>query len=584
MMRVRSDALRIVLRSLALGLGALHTAVAVRQQSMSEDGINYLDIGTAAFAGEWETALNTVWSPLYALILGGVQRVVAPSVSWEFPVVQMTNFVIYAAALFSFEFFWRALPMRVAGERDTQAGQHLDEIAPRAWLVLGYSLFIWSSLSLVTIWAVTPDMLVAAGVYLAAGLVLRVPDSAAPRRTAAWLGIALGAAYLAKAAMFPLGLVLVGLVAALPRLPLTTAPRLACILIPFVLVSGPLVAAVSARSGHFSFSEVGAFTYMKHVNELRYPHWGASIERVGGAAVHPPTLELAEPEVYAFAEPITGTYPLAFDPAYWTEGLAPTFTLGQQLRASVANVSFYADLFARTQGGFLAVVLVLGALAWRGRTWSLNPRTALAAWALSAFGLYVLVYAEARYVAPFVAVLWGALLASLTFPHEGAYRRVAAVGGAVLVACVWFNIAGFNMDGAAAVLGLQVDRPSAEDAGRFSPTEDGGVTHPRVAEGLLEMGLQPGDPVGFIGDSFAAYWARLARLRIVAEIPLHQVATFWQIEPDRAADVLQAFTASGAVAVVAARPHGTHLPAGWRPVGDTSYVIRLLHGRGKGLT
>jgi hypothetical protein len=100
------------MRLLAVGLGAAHTTVAVLQQSMNEDGIGYLDMGDAWFRGDWEMAINGVWSPLYSWILGAVIAVFEPSTRWEFPAAQITNFAIYIAALFCFEFFWRELRAR----------------------------------------------------------------------------------------------------------------------------------------------------------------------------------------------------------------------------------------------------------------------------------------------------------------------------------------------------------------------------------------------------------------------------------------------------------------------------------------
>lgn len=562
------------LRLLTLGIGALHTWVAVTRQSMSEDGINYLDMGEAFLEGDGGTALNTIWSPLYAVIVGAVQRIVQPSIWWEFPVVQMTNFVIFAAALFCFEFFWRQLP--VGRGDDLRSPATLARLAPRVWLTLGYSLFIWSSLSLITIWAVTPDMLVAALVYLAAGLLLRMRGSETPRRTAAWLGLVLGVAYLAKAAMFPLGLALI-LVAATVRTRSCRATQMvAWTLVPFALISGPLVVATSAASGYLTFGDVGRFTYMKHVNGLQYPHWEGSLDQVDGAPEHPPRLVSEQPHVYEFAEPIKGTYPLAFDPGYWTRGLSPRLDAGQQLRALVSNVKFYFDLFVRQQGGFVAVVLLLAFIVLRTgfRGPSFSAEVALAAWALCAFGLYALVYVESRYVAPFVVVFWGGALAWLRLPAGPVYRHLAVASGAVLALLVWLNIAAFNLEGAGALSGLPSLPVQAASPGRFSG--GGHDSHPEIADGLLRLGVKHGDTVGFVGDSFAAYWARLARVRIVAEVPSRDAQDFWDGDPHTRVEVLETMARAGAVALIAAKLDASPNPPGWHSVGEAGYVVHFL--------
>ncbi|MGD2033324.1 MAG: hypothetical protein PVJ74_12675, partial [Gammaproteobacteria bacterium] len=52
--------LRNVMRIIALAIGAAHTTVAVLQQSMNEDGIDYLDMGDAYLRGDWDMAINGI--------------------------------------------------------------------------------------------------------------------------------------------------------------------------------------------------------------------------------------------------------------------------------------------------------------------------------------------------------------------------------------------------------------------------------------------------------------------------------------------------------------------------------------------
>jgi hypothetical protein len=571
---------RAAFRGLALGMGALHTVVAIRQQAMSEDGINYLDSGSALFDGDWAAAINGVWSPMYSALLGAVQWLADPPAAREFPVAQITNFAIFAAALWAFEFFWKGLAGEPAGTPRHGVKVSLGELAPRLWLALGYSLFIWVALCLITIWSVTPDMLLASFVFVAGGLFLRIGRRAHGRRTAVLLGAVLGAGYLAKAPLFPLGLLLIGFATAIWRNSLHPVHRLGWLLIPFVLVTAPLVATLSVRSGHLTFGDVGRFTYMKHVNGLQYPHWGGSISTVDGAPTHPPALVVEQPDTYTFAAPIKGTYPLAFDPAYWTAGLVPRVTVQDQLRALGANAVFYWNLFARAQGGFVAVVLMLALVA----TWSRSlvpgflAYAALACWAVCAFGLYAFVHTESRYVGVFLLVLWGSVLGGLRFGREAPYRRVSVAGAAVLSGCVWINIAAFNIEGASGIWGFFSADTASERSARFS--DGGDVSHPHIADALQRRGLRRGDRVAVVGDSFGAYWARLGRFRIVAEVPPNETATFWAVSPLRRDQVLEAFASAGAVAVIAARPAANGLPQ-WEAIGETGYIVRVLSSRGE---
>src|SRR5205823_1129400 len=78
-----------------------------------------------------------------------------------------------------------------------------------AWLAFGYAVFLWSSLKLISVSVVSPDMLVAAFALLAAGVLARMQSGASGWRAFALLGVVLGCGYLAKAPMLPIGLAFV---------------------------------------------------------------------------------------------------------------------------------------------------------------------------------------------------------------------------------------------------------------------------------------------------------------------------------------------------------------------------------------
>ena len=569
--------LRHVLRFLALGIAALHTFVAVRRQSMNEDGVNYLDIGTAYMNGDWQTAINAIWSPLYSWIVGAVIHLAQPSVWWEFPVVQMTNFGIFAAALICFEFFWRQLTQRYYN--DSEGVTAIARFPPAGWWVVGYSLFIWSSLNLIEMWAVTPDMCVAALVYLAAGMLFRLSRRDATPRAALMLGVVLATGYLAKAVLFPLGIVAIMLAGIIRGSSLGSASRILLTLASFVIVAVPYLIVLSIATGHVTFGEVGRFTYMKHVNGLEYPHWTRTLEQVDGAPEHGPRRVFERPAVYTFAEPIGGTYPLSFDPSYWTQGLVPRIDAARQLRALIANAQFYFNLFVREQGGFavIALLLILITVASSGRPQLFSPEMALVAWSLSAFGVYALVYAEGRYVAPFVVLFWSGLLAAIKFPDLAPYRRLATIGGVILAMVVWVNIGVLNVQGLAALLGVSVEPAGSRVASQNNQFGDRPSGNPaEIASGLLRLGLKQGDHVGFIGYSFAAFWARLARVRIVAEVEPSEAENFWKADRQTQSRVLHAFSSAGATAVVAQGGPSTFVPSGWLAVGETGYLVHFV--------
>jgi hypothetical protein len=69
----------------------------------------------------------------------------------------------------------------------------------------------------------------------------------------------------------------------------------------------------------------------------------------------------------------------------------------------------------------------------------------------------------------------------------------------------------------------------------------------------------------------------MARLHIVAEIPLEGRKAFWALdEPGRAA-AMELFRSTGAKAVVAdAGPEGEN-PAGWQPIANTPYYVFVFY-------
>lgn len=568
---VRLPLLRTVLRLLALGLGAAHTVVAVLQQSMNEDGIDYLDMGDAWLRGDWDMAVNGIWSPLYSWILGAMNHLFEPSIPWQFPAVQITNFFIYAAALVCFEYFWRSLTRNL--EVDMPATVGMTGFHPAAWMVLGYSLFIWSSLNLVEIWAVNPDMCVAGLAYLAAGLFLRLSRISASIPTALGLGFVLGLGYLAKAAMMPLAVVLMLLTIAIPSVRPGKLGRLALIAAAFLLIAGPFMVALTSKYGAFTFSDVGRFTFLKHVNEMPYPNFHPALHRLDGVPEHPPTKIFDDPPVYEFSGPVGGTYPMSYDPGYWTAGLEPSVGPAELARSLATQVMAYFELFFRTQGGFLATVLLLLLMTpWETRP----PRDRIAGflvfiWAIAAFGLYSLVHVTTRYIAPFVVLLWAGLLSLVRLPDGRQVRRLMSAASSILILFVWINIAALNLEGLSAMAGFSPLSESGATAGQFSDGHR--ADHPAIAEELLSRGFRQGDHVAFIGYSFSAYWARLARLRIVAEIHPEDIAAFWTADATRQEAVLRAFAGTGVKAVLSESAPPGAIPPGWEPIGDTGYLM-----------
>ena len=101
--------------------------------------------------------------------------------------------------------------------------------------------------------------------------------------------------------------------------------------------------------------------------------------------------------------------------------------------------------------------------------------------------------------------------------------------------------------------------------------------HPdwQIAEELQRRGVRPGDPVGFIAVCpFDCGWARAGRFRIMAETRPQDFRAFWKADAARQDEVLDAFRAAGATAVVAREvPESA---GGWERIPGTDYAVRML--------
>ncbi len=548
---------------LALALGGLHTWAAAASYSMNADGINYLDLGDAFTHGDWATAVNPVWSPLYGWLLGVVMALVRPSMRWEFPLVHGVNFAIFLLALLCFAFFWQEL-------RRWQMEQADDGRTPLpewAWQAIGYALFLWAALSLIAIWAVEPDMLMAALVLLAAGLVVRLRRRGGDGWSVyAQLGLLLGLSYLVKAVMFPLAFAFLLAALAAPGNLRRAAPRTLLALALFFLVSLPWVALISRAVDHLTISEAGRLTYLRYAYGIPYPHWQGRPPEFG-TPLHPSRLVLAEPPVYEFGEPVGGTYPISYDPGYWYAGATARFDLRRQLALLLTSGLYYFDLFFRQQGVLLAGVLLL---YWLGRIWPSSLTQALSRWSLllptlAAFALYGLVYVEGRYIGVFLLLWWGEWLANARLPQPVPDRLVTGLS-LIMIGFILANLLAFNLKGYSALAGGPPRPPG--------PPQPAALSWPgEAAETLWALGVWPGDKVGVIGYAFESFWARLARVQIAAELLEWEAAPFWRNDPETRTAVLQAFARAGVTAVVAEYvPPGTNLP-GWHRVGDSDFYI-----------
>jgi hypothetical protein len=448
-----------------------------------------------------------------------------------------------------------------------------------AWLSLGYALFLYAALNLIRVWSVTPDMLVAALVYLASALVVSARSREVTWRTYALLGTVLGVGYLAKTAMFPLAFVFLG-AAFLATLSVRNAGesvRLALVALACLMaVAGPYIGLLSIAKGRPTFGDTGKLMYAWHVNAVPHPHWQGEVAGAGSPR-HGSRVVFRSPAIYDFSGPSgRGTYPIAYDPVYWYDGVTPHFEREGQARVLAISLQYYFDLFVRQQTGLIVAILAL--YFFRPRDTGHMMRNITHEWglmgvALAALLMYALVHVQGRYIGPFVVLLWGDLLAGVRLPASDQSRKLLSFIGAVMLAVVLVNVFAFTLERGSRFLGLHFAQ--RVDSGPGSPAEPSWPGE--VADELHRLGVRPGDKVATIGYAFDSYWARLARVQIVAEMFDWEARPFWSGTPSFQSEVLRAFARSGASAVVAERVPVDVDPAKWHRVGTSGYYVYVFN-------
>jgi hypothetical protein len=528
---------------------------------MNVDGLSYLDIARAFGAGDLKTAINPHWGPLYPLLIAaGIRLEDAPR--WESSVVHAVNLAILIVALFAFDFLLgELLRLRGSGREDFDS----PVVGDTAAILFAYAIFLYCTLELNGLGLVTPDLCLAATVFTAGGLLLRLARVGPSWRDSLLLGGVLGLGYLAKSVMFPIGACFLVAAALLQRRPRARGLRHEiAAAAAFLAVAAVLIVPISRAIGRPTFGTAGPLAYAWEVNDVPYTNFQGDSKGVT-RLLHPPKRLYQDPELYDFTGHLVGTYPPWFDPAYWNAGVRIGFRPWLQIRQLDRAAVFYVDLFLGSAGG---VATLLVALAWlyaeRG---AVDPdvrlRLALLLPALGALALYAPVHVESRYIAPFAAVLWlvPVLTARWKNPrlHWGWTDRVAAIG--------------------ACVLAVPVAVHTASDAW---PTGDRPFVQWIVASDLRRMGLRQGDRVAVTGltspsqpdPAFETYWAHLMGAQVSAEIPRGEA--FLCADSAQTAPVYAILRELRVRALVTRGLPSSSCARGWQRMDGTKYYARMI--------
>jgi len=532
----------------------------ISRYTMLSDGVSYLDIGDAYFRRDWAAAVNGYWSPMYSWWLGLALHLVKPSLRWEFVTVHAVNLIIYIAALFSFRFFIHSVT-RALKEGNTG----LDDSLPLpewALLSLGYGVFLWAALVLIDPGLVTPDLMVAAIVFLIGGYLVDLRSHPSYGKFAMF-GVLGGAAYLGKAIMFPVGL---GLLLILLFSGKISRRRVLGVLLSallFAMVSLPFIAALSKQKGRLTFGDSGRLNYASLVSPgSPQEHWQGE-PKGSGIPRHTTGQLLEHPPVFEFGKPVGGTYPPWYDPSYWNEGMQASFRLRPQIRVLIQSVRTYAILFLGQLGlvgGILSFVLYGGTPTRRAilSNWPLVTAACLS------FGIYSLVLVRPRYIGASVVLLLVAILAGIRLPKNHPSSPLTGVVSAAVIATIFFSVTAHLAETAYKTMTVDAYPGQKDQMG--------------AATGLQSLGLTAGDRVAVIGDGSFDFWARLGRFKIVAEVfsPEAGNTRFWTESWERRKLVYERLGSTGAKVVVVWNPPQSGLDPGWKQIANTGYYAHFL--------
>ena len=171
--------------------------------------------------------------------------------------------------------------------------------------------------------------------------------------------------------------------------------------------------------------------------------------------------------------------------------------------------------------------------------------------------MYALVLVEIRYVAPCALILLLWLLGKLRVAADAAPAALRRVKYSVLLGPILALAYGVGRDAVVAI--------------RNAPDENWAV-----ARELHGLGVAPGSAVGSIGTGLDAYWAHLAGLRIVAEIPDQEQSRYIAADTVRKQKVLSRFASAGVQVVVTRNPAVADVADDWQEVPGTRYFIKKL--------
>jgi len=541
------------------------------------DAVAFMDIADAMRAHNFALVPNGYWNPAYSAALAAGQAIAHPSRWTELQTFYWVNFWIFLGCIAACIYFVRSLAL--VREHLIVDSASAPALSLPALELAALALLLFSFERELNLGAVRSDALLLFFFFLAASFLLRI-QSGGRTYFYALLGAALGVGYLTKSfAFLPAGFLLTALfVYGLTRKQAASGPGsrkriltgtvLAGLI--FAAIAAPYVVAISRQRGRPTTGESARMNYCFFVDQTDRWH-EARTGKLGHATahfLHPERVLLDSPPVYSYAQHPYGTYPLWFDPAYWTDTLQPRFWL----HGEIARLVRCTALLVRYIAGHLEAFVLLGALLFAGCFYAKRralwlPLLPVAFWGLLMLAIYFPVDLQDRYLTgPFLLVVLPAL-AMLRRRAEGARLDPSHIATTLAVLLAFLAVADAARDlGQRRRLLASAPHP----IGAYSREIYG------AAQGLTDLGLRPGQTVACFGDIACYldhYWARLAETPIRAEIEVpdgSDPGRFWAAQTDQP-QVVADLQQLGIAAIVANFAPSAHIPAGWQQLSGSNF-------------
>jgi len=537
------------------------------------DAVAFMDIADALSSHHLSLAVNGYWNPAYAAALAAGQAIVHPTRWNELQTFYWVNFWIFFACIFACIYFVRSLVL--VRERNLDPAANPPALSSSALQLASLALLLYSFERELTLGAIRSDSLLLLLFLLAASFFLRI-QSGGRFFYYPLLGLTLGLAYLTKSfAFLPSGFLLLGIFifgltrkqrsGAASRQRIVSGAVLAGVV--FASLAGPYILTLSRQLGHPSTGESARLNYAFFVDQTcRWHEWhNGQLGHATANFQHPEQLILEQPPVYSFDRHPLGTYPLWFDPAYWTAGIHPHL----YLKGHLARLARCSALLVRYLVGhlevfvFLATLLLAGSFFERRRTAWL-PLAPVLLWGLLMLAIYFPVDLQDRYLTGAFLLVVLPLLAMLQRPAKG-YSGEIACALSLLLALLAVSDAASDLGQRRRLL-----KVAGVPRGAYSAE-----VYP-AAEGLTQMGILPGSKTACFGEDACYinhYWARLAQTPIRAEIEVpdgSDPGRYWSAQTDQP-EIVAALQQRGIAVIVAAFTPSANIPAGWQQLNSSIY-------------